>query len=110
MGATVAQYDPSAILVFASFLSLNLAILNSLPLPALDGGQLLFVVIEAVRGGKKIPREVQIGLIGLAFSFLIVVSSATFVNDLTHINDPSPITPISRISSQQQKLLVLLPL
>ena len=37
VGATVAAYDPYAIIGFASFLSINLAILNSLPLPALDG-------------------------------------------------------------------------
>lgn len=92
-GATVVQYDATAILGFASFLSINLAILNSLPLPALDGGQLLFVLIEWLNNGRKIPRDIQTGLIGLAFSFLLVVSSATLVNDLSHINDPTPMTP-----------------
>lgn len=89
-GANAAQYDPILILGFASFLSINLAILNSLPLPALDGGQLLFVLIELLSGGRKIPREIQTGLIGVAFSFLLFVSAGTFVNDLSHLNDPTP--------------------
>lgn len=38
-------------------LSLNLALLNILPLPALDGGRLIFVIIEKLRGGRKIAPE-----------------------------------------------------
>ena len=38
-------------------LSLNLAVLNLLPLPALDGGRLFFVLIEVLRGGRKIASE-----------------------------------------------------
>ena len=38
-------------------LSLNLAVLNLLPLPALDGGRLLFVIVEVLRGGRKIAPE-----------------------------------------------------
>jgi regulator of sigma E protease len=38
-------------------LSLNLAVLNLLPIPALDGGRLLFVLIEVLRGGKKLEPE-----------------------------------------------------
>ena len=38
-------------------LSLNLALLNILPLPALDGGRLLFVIIEVLRGGRRVSPE-----------------------------------------------------
>lgn len=41
----------------AAFLSLNLFILNLLPIPALDGGRLVFVVLEILRGGRKIAPE-----------------------------------------------------
>ena len=41
----------------AILLSLNLAVLNLLPLPALDGGRLLFVIVEVLRGGKKLAPE-----------------------------------------------------
>jgi regulator of sigma E protease len=43
--------------VLAATISLSLAVINILPLPGLDGGRLLFVVIEAVRGGKRISPE-----------------------------------------------------
>jgi regulator of sigma E protease len=38
-------------------LSLNLGLLNLLPLPALDGGRLLFVLIEVLRGGRRVSPE-----------------------------------------------------
>lgn len=41
---------------FAAFLSINLGIVNLLPIPALDGGRLLFLFIEAIRG-KPINRK-----------------------------------------------------
>lgn len=61
-------------------LSLNLAILNLLPLPALDGGRLLFVIIEVLRRGKRIAPEKEgmvhfIGLVvllGLMFAVAFV--------------------------------------
>ena len=51
----------------AAFLSLNLFILNLLPLPALDGGRLVFVILEMLRGGRKIApeREGMVHFVGL---------------------------------------------
>lgn len=48
-------------------LSLNLAVLNLLPLPALDGGRLFFVIIEILRGGRRIAPEKEgvVHLVGL---------------------------------------------
>ncbi|HVX30471.1 MAG TPA: RIP metalloprotease RseP [Nitrolancea sp.] len=61
-------------------LSLNLAILNLLPIPALDGGRLLFVLIETLRGGKKVPPEKEgvvhfVGLV-ILLAFMLVVAFA----------------------------------
>jgi regulator of sigma E protease len=61
----------------AIVLSLNLAILNLLPLPALDGGRLAFVILEVVRGGRKIAPEKEgvvhfAGLV-LLLGFMFVV-------------------------------------
>lgn len=57
-------------------LSLNLAVLNLLPIPALDGGRLLFVLIESVRG-KKVPPEKEglvhfVGMVVLLLFMLVV--------------------------------------
>jgi regulator of sigma E protease len=55
------------ILRLAAIISLALAITNLLPLPALDGGRILFVLIEAVRGRRIDPqRETMVHLIGFA--------------------------------------------
>lgn len=55
----------------AIILSLNLAILNLLPLPALDGGRLFFVLIEVLRGGRKIAPEKE-GLVHFAGLVLLI--------------------------------------
>jgi regulator of sigma E protease len=57
-------------------LSLNLAILNLLPLPALDGGRLMFVLLEVIRGGRKIAPEKE-GLVH--FAGLVLLLALMFV-------------------------------
>ncbi len=62
-------------LVLAVLFSVNLAILNILPIPMLDGGRLLFVVIEWVRRGKRIPPEKEglVHLVGFVVLILFVL-------------------------------------
>jgi regulator of sigma E protease len=60
----------------AIVLSLNLALLNLLPIPALDGGRLLFVAIEVLRGGRKIAPEKE-GLVH--FAGIVVLIGLMFV-------------------------------
>jgi regulator of sigma E protease len=57
-------------------LSLNLALLNLLPIPALDGARLMFVVIEVLRGGRKIAPEKE-GLVH--FAGMVVLIGLMFV-------------------------------
>jgi len=69
----------------AATLSLSLAIINILPIPALDGGRLLFVVIEWVRGGKRISPERE-GLVHLAGMIMILALVALIsVQDVLRI-------------------------
>ena len=67
-----------------SLISLSLGVTNLLPIPALDGGKFLLLVIEAIRG-KKISEktEMNIGLIG--FAFLITLSLYVAYNDIARI-------------------------
>ena len=62
------------ILNYIILISLNLGIVNLLPLPALDGGRLVFLLLEWVRG-KPIPREKEalVHLIGLVLLMLLFV-------------------------------------
>lgn len=59
---------------FVAMLSINLAILNFLPFPALDGGRVLFLFIEKIKG-KPVNREVEgiIHTIGFALLMALVV-------------------------------------
>ena len=51
-----AKYGPLSLINFVGILSINLAILNILPFPALDGGRLLFIFLEGLIGKKILPK------------------------------------------------------
>jgi len=66
----------------ALLLSVNLGIMNLLPFPALDGGRLVFLLVEAFRG-KPIPQEKE-GMVHLAgMMALMVLMVLVFFNDIT---------------------------
>ena len=75
----------TAWLVIAVLLSINLAILNILPIPMLDGGRLVFVILEWLRGGKKVPpkKEALVHVVGFALliSAIVVIS----VHDISRL-------------------------
>ena len=72
-------------MVVAILLSINLAVLNILPIPMLDGGRLLFVAIEWVRGGKRIPSDKE-GLVHLiGFIAMIALVIAISANDIIRL-------------------------
>jgi len=58
---------------FACFLSVNLAIVNLLPIPALDGGRIVFVLLEAVRRGKRISAQTEGAIHTFGFALLILL-------------------------------------
>uniref|UniRef100_A0A832E0T9 PDZ domain-containing protein n=1 Tax=candidate division WWE3 bacterium TaxID=2053526 RepID=A0A832E0T9_UNCKA len=59
---------------FMALLSLNLVVVNLLPIPALDGGRILFIGIEALRRKKLSPRtEMAINSAGLAILIVLIV-------------------------------------
>jgi len=69
--------DLTGLYQFASVININLAIVNILPLPALDGGFLLLIAIEAARGGKKLPTEVEQSI--TASGVLLLLGSGMFL-------------------------------
>ena len=72
------------ILSLTAILSLNLAIINILPFPALDGGRILLILIELLRGGKRLKpeREGIINFVGMAILLTLMVIIT--VNDVIH--------------------------
>jgi len=62
-------------LYFLSILSLNLAVLNLLPFPSLDGSHLMFALLEVVRRGKRISleREAMVHFVGIMIMFALMI-------------------------------------
>ena len=65
-------------------ISISLGITNLLPIPALDGGKILLLIIEAIRR-KKISEEVELELQSIGFTFLIILSLYVSFNDVSRL-------------------------
>ncbi len=73
-----------SMLNFGTLLTANLGVFNLLPLPALDGGRLVFLIIEAVRR-KRIPPEKE-GMVHFAgFALLMVLMVVVMYNDIMRL-------------------------
>lgn len=73
------------LLEFAAFLSINLAIFNIFPLPAFDGGRIAFVVLEWLRGGKRVAPKTE-GLVHfIGFILIIAFFLAVTFGDISRI-------------------------
>lgn len=84
MVGEVYAYGFVTLLSFAAFLSINLGLMNLLPIPALDGGQMLIIICEAIYG-KNLSAKVKGILIGASFVFLIGLMLFVAVNDVMRI-------------------------
>ena len=67
--------------LLTAIISMNLAILNLLPLPALDGGHILFLAIEKIFG-KRFSTAMQETFVRYGFSFLILLMVFVICNDI----------------------------
>lgn len=81
MVGQVMAYGADMVVALSVFISVNLGIMNLLPIPALDGGRLMFILIEWVRG-KPVPPEKE-GIVHLVgFVLLMVLMVALVVKDV----------------------------
>ncbi|MBZ5482915.1 RIP metalloprotease RseP [Bacillus sp. T_4] len=71
---TVSHLGIYPILNFAAFISINLGIVNLIPIPALDGGRILLILLEAIRG-KSLPQQAEsiIHLTGFVILMLVML-------------------------------------
>lgn len=83
-GAKLAADDSTNLLSFAAIISINLAIINILPLPALDGGQLAFLLIEGLRG-KPLPNRIQEGVMQTGLVLLLGLGIFLIVKETTQL-------------------------
>lgn len=79
-----ASQSTSRLLLFLTLLSANLAIINFLPIPALDGGHMLFLTAEAVRG-KPVDEELQIKLTMVGVLGLLGLMAFVIFNDISSL-------------------------
>ncbi|MDI6858676.1 MAG: M50 family metallopeptidase [Dehalococcoidia bacterium] len=79
-GEVVKEAGWKSLTDLAALLSINLAVINILPLPMLDGGRIVFVLLEILRRGRRIApqREALVHLIGLVFFMTLFVVISYF--------------------------------
>ncbi|HPI24677.1 MAG TPA: site-2 protease family protein, partial [Candidatus Paceibacterota bacterium] len=84
MVADISQLGLVYLINFTAVISINLAVLNLLPFPALDGGRLLFLAIEAVKGSRLNPKIANtLNVVG--FSLLLLLMAVVAVSDILKI-------------------------
>ena len=78
---TTSEYGLRAILTLVAVLSINLAVFNILPLPALDGGRMVVVIIEAI-SRRKVPHKYYAWVNILGFFALMTLLVVVTINDI----------------------------
>jgi regulator of sigma E protease len=79
-----AQQGPDAFISFMALLSINLAVLNLLPIPVLDGGHLVFLAIEGVRG-RALSLQQRIRLTQVGMVLILGLMVLAFGNDILRL-------------------------
>lgn len=81
--AAAAGFD--TFLRFMALFSINLAVLNLLPIPVLDGGHLLFLAIEAIRGGRGLSVEQRLKWSNVGFLIIVGIMLWALSNDFLRL-------------------------
>ena len=84
IGANIAKNDAGSLFFFGALISINLAVINILPLPALDGGQLAFLLIEGLRG-KPLPTRIQDGVMQTGLMLLLGLGIFLILKETTQL-------------------------
>jgi regulator of sigma E protease len=72
------------LLQFLGVISINLAVVNLLPFPALDGGRFVLILIEKLKG-SAVPRKIEAWINGFGFAFLLVLMLLLTVRDVLNL-------------------------
>ena len=82
-GKTV-EMGITAVIWFMAMISINLGVMNLLPVPVLDGGHLFFYIIEAIFK-KPLPQKVQKVGFQIGLSLVLTLMIFTTFNDIWHL-------------------------
>lgn len=84
-GQVARDAGPLGLLLFMAYLSVNLAVLNLLPIPVLDGGHLVFLFLEGLRGGRPLSLTVRHRLTQVGFAMLLGIIALALFNDVMRV-------------------------
>ena len=84
MGASLAKQGGSSLFLYTALISINLAVLNALPLPMLDGGQFVLLLLEGLRR-KPLPEKFQMAFMQSGFVLLVGLSLVLIVKDTSQL-------------------------
>ena len=84
MGASLAKQGGSSLFLYTALISINLAVLNALPLPVLDGGQFVLLLLEGLRR-KPLPEKFQMAFMQSGFVLLVGLSVVLIVKDTSQL-------------------------
>lgn len=79
-----ARLGPTYYLRFLALISISLGVLNLLPVPVLDGGHLMYYLVEFVKGGPVSERALEIGQ-QIGFALLALLMAFAFYNDINRL-------------------------
>ena len=85
MTTEVTKAGPVALIVFTALISLNLGIINLLPLPALDGGRIVLLLVELLRRGKRVSPQIEHLINTIGFAALILLLCVITYFDIARI-------------------------
>lgn len=83
-GSEIARTDAAGLYQFCAIVNINLAVVNVLPLPALDGGYLLLLALEALRG-RKLPDGVEQGVMTSGLLLMMVLGVGLAIRDTLNL-------------------------
>ena len=85
MGAQLSEQGGSGLVLFMALISINLAVLNALPLPLLDGGQMVLLLIEALQG-KPVPERLQLAVAQSGFVLILGLTLVLIIRDTSQLS------------------------
>jgi regulator of sigma E protease len=85
LSGAAARQGLTAFLNFMAIISVNLAVLNLLPIPVLDGGHLVFLFAEAARGGRPVSAQSRLRMTQVGIILVMGLMVLAFANDIMRL-------------------------
>lgn len=83
-GSEIARMDSAGLFQFCAIVNINLAAVNILPLPALDGGYLLLLLLEAARG-RKLPEGIEQAVMSSGLLLMLTLGVGLAIRDTLNL-------------------------